>query len=147
MATLSERVIKPDLVGLPDWQVAEILNEPDQTLPVIVTLKSTSSGPGGVMQAIGPDAGAQFLDNLETLATSVPKIRWAMQIIRSNGLDMSDPDVRSQIDSFAASGLLSASNAQKLKALGEVRRHPSWAEFHEIVVTARTVGLARGAQE
>jgi hypothetical protein len=42
-------------------------------------------------------------------------------------------------------GIITTAQANQLKALGEKRHFPSWAEHNEIEVTARTVGLARGA--
>lgn len=147
MTSLSERVQQPDLAALPDWRVAEILNAPDPTLPEVVELRSAFAGPGTIMQAIGPDAGAQLLDALESMSVTVPRVRWAMHIIKGRGLDMSDPMTRAQIDALVAAEILTASNGQQMKAIGEARRYPSWAEHHGVAVTARTVGLARGAQE
>jgi hypothetical protein len=60
---------------------------------------------------------------------------------------MSDPDARAQIDGLVTAGVLTAANGAKVKAIGEFRRRPSWAEHHKVEVTARTVGLARGAKE
>lgn len=145
--TLANRVTQADVRDLPDWQVADILNAPDPTLPEVVELRSAFAGPGTIMQALGPDAGAQLLDALESMAATVPRVRWAMHIIRGRGLDMSDPMTRAQIDGLVAAGILTALNGQKMKAIGEVRRYPSWAEHNGVEVTARTVGLARGAKE
>jgi hypothetical protein len=147
MTTLSERIAQPDLINLPDWRVTEILNTPDATLPEIVELKTKSVGPGAIMQAIGPEDGAEFLDNLEALSVSVPKVRWAMHIIKAGGLDVSDSAAREQIDFFVAQGILTEENGKKIKAITEVRRYPSWSEHHGILVTARAVGLARGGKE
>jgi hypothetical protein len=33
--TLAARIAQPDLAGLPDWQVADILRSPDQSLPAV----------------------------------------------------------------------------------------------------------------
>lgn len=145
--TLANRVTQADVRDLPDWQVADILNAPDPTLPEVVELRSAFAGPGTIMQALGPDAGAQLLDALESMAATVPRVRWAMHIIKGRGLDMSDPRTRAQIDGLVAAGILTVSNGQKIKAIGEVRRYPSWAEHNGVEVTARTVGLARGAKE
>lgn len=145
--TLNAKVTAPDLAALPDWQVADILNAPDPTLPEVVELRSVFAGPGTIMQAIGPEAGAAFLDSLEAMSASVPMVRWAMHIIKLRGLDMSDPAARAQIDGLVATGILTAANGAKIKAIAETRRQPSWAEHHKVEVTARTVGLARGAKE
>lgn len=144
--TLADRVKQADVKDLPDWQVADILNAPDPTLPEVVELQSVFAGPGTIMQAIGPQAGAAFLDSLEAMSASVPMVKWAMHIIKLRGLDMSDPAARAQIDGLVATGILTAANGAKIKAIAEVRRRPSWAEHHKVEVTARTVGLARGAK-
>lgn len=42
--TLNDKVTAPDLVDLPDWQVANILNTPDLSLPAVMTLERTFVG-------------------------------------------------------------------------------------------------------
>lgn len=145
--TLTQRVLQPDLATLPDWRCADILNTPDPALPVVVTLERTLVGPGEVMRAIGPDAGAAFLDSVDAMSASVPRMKWALHVIKNGGVDMADPVARAQIDALAVTGVITIVQADALKALAERRRFPSWAEHNNIVVTARTVGLARGAKE
>lgn len=143
--TLAERVSQPDLADLPDWRVAEILTAPDKSLPAAVTLAETLVGPGALMSAIGGDAGAAFLDALESMTSSSPRIRWAMFLIKGVGIDIADPQVRQTIGELVAGGVLTEQQAATLLALAERRRLVSWAEHHGVEVTARTVGLARGA--
>jgi hypothetical protein len=50
------------------------------------------------------------------------------------------------IDTLAALGHMTQAQATALKALAN-DVNQSWAEHYNIVVTARTVGLARGARE
>ena len=143
--TLAIRVAQPDLAALPDWRVAEILNAPDQSLPPVVTLAETKVGPAHVMATLGGDAGAAFLDSLEQMALQSSRIRWAMHEIKSIGIDVAQPEVRQAIAGMASNGLLTAQQAAALLALAERRRSISWAEHYGIEVTARTVGLSRGA--
>jgi len=145
--TLKERVQESDLVNLPDWQVAEILNTADKTLPEIVDIVSVFAGPGTIMQVLGPDAGAAFLDKLEAMAINVPRVKWALHIIKTRGIDVGDSFSRLQIDGLAQAGILTPTQADSIKKIAENRRFPSWAEHNKIEVTARTVGLARGARE
>ena len=145
--TLAERVAELDLAALPDWQVAEILNSPDSSLPEIIVLESTIVGPGKIMDALGSVLGASFLNSLELMAQTNEVIRWAMYVLKSSGLDMANATVRSNLDDLVGEGALTAAQAASLKGLAERRRFPSWAEHHNIVVTARTVGIARGAME
>lgn len=145
--TLADRLAMADMEGVPDWAAADILNSPDQTLPPVVTLETTLIGPGSIMATLGADDGAAFLDAMQSAAQSVPRLRWAMALITANGVDVAHPQTRQQFDGMVASGLLTAEQSNALKALAERVRYPSWAEHHNIIVTARTVGLARGAKE
>lgn len=145
--TLHARVTAPDLADLPDWQVADILNTPDPSLPAVVTLERTLVGFGDVLRVLGPDAGAAFLDAVEKLSATVPRLKWALRIMAADGVNMADPVSRDQIDGLVAARLLTAVQGDALKATAERRRFPSWAEHNGVEVTARTVGLARGAKE
>jgi hypothetical protein len=68
-----------------------------------------------------------------------------MILMKGGGLDVGSVVVREQIDGLVPAGIITTAQANQLKALGEKRRYPSWSEHYEIEVTARTVGLARGA--
>jgi hypothetical protein len=145
ITTLTERVSQPDLADLPDWRVAEILTAPDESLPPVVTLAETLAGPGVLMSALGGDAGAAFLDAMETMTASSPRIRWAMFLIKGVGIDVANQQVRQTINELSAGGPLTSQQATTILSLAERSRVVSWAEHHGIEVTARTVGLARGA--
>lgn len=144
---LAERLAMPDMVDLPDWAAADALNRPDPALPPVVTLERTLIGPGSIMAALGADAGAAFLDSLQAAAQTVSRLRWAMVLIMSDGIDVAHPQTRQELDTMTVAGLLTADQAQSLKALAERTRFISWAEHNGVEVTARTVGLARGAKE
>lgn len=143
---LSERLQQPDLANLPDWEAADRLRQPDASLPEVTEWRKTSIGPGMVMAILGADAGAALLDTLERLGATNRSVRWAMQVILRGELDLSLAESRAQLDALAAAGALDAAQAEKLKAFSRTVRHPSWAEFHGAEATARTVGLARGAE-
>lgn len=145
MATLEERLQEDDVRDLPDWQAAEVLNAPDARLPEIVTLKSRSFGIGTILEIFGPVAGPAFLETLETLASTNPLIKWSLVLLHAATLDAASPVLRQQLDGMVVSDLITAQQAAALKALAEERRLPSWAEANNVEVTARTVGLARGA--
>jgi hypothetical protein len=143
--SLAERVAAADLAGLPDWRVAELLNSPDPSLPEVVTLEQTLLGPAGIMVALGPEAGARVLNAIEAGAMHDAKLRWVFYILKDGGVDMAHVFVRSGLDDLASAAIITATDAQILKATAERRRFPSWAEHNQIEVTARSVGLARGA--
>lgn len=143
--TLAEKVTESALASLPDWRVAEILNQPDDSLPEIVELVPRMIGPGTIMNELGASTGAAALDALEDLAAQVPHVKWAMILMKGGGLDVGSQVVRAQIDGLVPAQIITTAQANQLKALGEKRRYPSWAEHYGIEATARTVGLARGA--
>lgn len=145
MSLLADRLQQDDVRDLPDWAAAKVLNDPDLSLPVIVELRERLFGIGTILSVLGVDRGAAFLDSLEAIAGQSPAIRWAMVLLKGAGIDAGNQTVREQIDGLVAAGLLSVEEGRGLKALGEERRYRSWAEANGIEVTARTVGLARGA--
>jgi hypothetical protein len=144
--TLAARLAQPDLASLPDWEAAAVLNQPDPSLTAIETWAETRIGIGAILDALGPSAGAQLLDALETLAETQPVIRWGLELIRGPGLDLSRPSARSQLATLVAGGIMTQSEADALLALSRRTRHPSWAEAHGVAVDARAVGLARGGR-
>lgn len=145
MATLEERLQEDDVKDLPDWQAADVLNAPDARLPEIVTLKSRPFGIGTILEIFGPVAGPAFLETLETLASTTPLIKWSLVLLHAATLDAASPALRTQLDGMVVSDLITFQQAMAIKGLAEERRVPSWAEVNGVEVTARTVGLARGA--
>ena len=146
MSDLTERLAQPDVADLPDWEAAQRLNEPDPLLSAVETWDVTSIGIGSILDALGPSAGAQLLDALETLSATQPVVRWGLELIRGSGLDLSRPSARAQLATLVAGGVLTQTEADALLALSRRTRHPSWAEANGIVVDARAVGLARGGR-
>jgi hypothetical protein len=146
-AALLVRLAQADVASLPDWAAAEVLNAPDATLPIVVTWEPTSTGIGGVMDALGPHAGAALLDALASLAPSNPTLRWGLRVLESGGLDFSLASTRAQIDAMVVNEVMTGEQRDRLFSLSRRERHPSWAEFHGVTVDARAVGIARGAKE
>jgi hypothetical protein len=144
--TLADRLAQPDLADLPDWAAAAALNEPDPTLPAVETWEKTQLGIGSILDALGPTAGATFLDALEVLAETTPVVRWGLELIRGSGLDLSRPSARAQLEVLVAGRILQPAEGEALLALSRRTRHPSWAEAHGVAVDARAVGLARGGR-
>lgn len=145
--TLIDRLRSSDVALLPDWQAAEVLNAPDQSLPEIVGLVEYRASPASIMGAIGATEGAALLDRIQQQAATNSLLKWAMVALTGpRGLDIGDPAVRQQIDALTPA-VFTAAQAAAIKALAERRRYPSWAEANGVEVTARSVGLARGAKE
>jgi hypothetical protein len=144
--TLADRLAQPDLADLPDWAAAAALNEPDPTLPAVEAWEKTQIGIGSILDALGPTAGATFLDALEVLAETTPVVRWGLELIRGSGLDLSRPSARAQLEVLVAGRILQPAEGEALLALSRRTRHPSWAEANGVTVDARAVGLARGGK-
>lgn len=147
LALLATRVSQPDLQGLPEWMVANLLNVPDVLLPKVKQKVAT-----GVAQQLllttGEWAKAVVAAENETLSEEVRVAAILMRdtIRQSNYIETDDPEAYEAVSlvltKMVQVGLLSAATKDRLLALAE--RHPSWAEANNIPVTARTVGLARG---
>lgn len=144
MQTLAERLAEPDMAALTDWEAAAKLNQPDNTLPAVVTWTQTEIGVGTVLDVLGPSAGAALLDTLAASSDSV--LRWGMKIIESSRLDLSKPTARAQLDALVTAGALTADQRDAMFAVSKRERYPSWAEANNTPVDARAVGLARGGQ-
>jgi len=142
--TLAERLAEPDMQGLPDWKAANKLNAPDPTQPVIVEWQTTNTGPGSIMNTLGPSEGAALLDTIK--ASTDPVMRWGLQIVETGKLDIGAASTRAQIDSLVAAGALTDAQRDALFALSKTERYPSWAEANNTFVDARAVGIARGGK-
>ena len=142
--TLLERINQSDLINKPDWEVADILNASDESLPVIITPNPTEAGIGTIMIIFGVSEGTRVLEELTSLAVSNASMKWILKIIESGNVDFSSSLVRDQIQALQDLQIISASQAQDAISYGETQRHPSWAEHHGIHVDSRSVGLARG---
>ena len=146
LALLATRVSQPDLQGLPEWMVANLLNVPDVLLPKVKQKVAT-----GVAQQLllttGEWAKAVVAAENETLPEETRSAAILMRdTIRRSYIEADDPEAYEAVSlvltKMVQVGLLSAATKDRLLALAD--RHPSWAEANNIPVTARTVGLARG---
>lgn len=142
--TLAERLAEPDMQPLADWQAADKLNTPDPTLPVIVEWKTTNTGPGSIMDALGPSEGAALLDTIK--ASTDPVMRWGLQVVETGKLDIGLASTRSQLDALVTAGVLTSAQRDTLFSLSRTERYPSWAEANDTFVDARAVGIARGGK-
>ena len=141
---LQERLQQPDVVNLPDWAAANILNAPDSTLPVVVSWEPTSLGVGSIMDTLGVEEGAALLNNFE--ASSDPVMKWGLRVIEAGELDVARVSTRTQIQALVSAGVLTSVQQESLFALSRRERYPSWAEVAGITVDPRVVSLARGGK-
>jgi len=144
MSTLQTRLSQDDVKDLPDWQVANILNLPDPSLPIITEWEKTSIGIGTILDILGPTEGSIFLDTVSSAANSNSILKWGMKILENSNLDISLQSTRDSLTILKNNGMITDSQLDALFSVSRRQRYPSWSEYHGIEVTARTVGLARG---
>ena len=156
MTTLAQKVAEFS-AATPDWEIAAILNAPDPTLPMKLTSRRIGAGTIIETMGLGAVGGGAFISKLrgwaanpETIPAplvSVAKdIAEILPVIDRGDLEIGSAPVRTMIDTLAALGHMTQAQAAALKALAN-DVNQSWSEHYNIVVTARTVGLARGARE
>lgn len=156
MTTLAQKVAEFP-ASTPDWEVAAILNAPDPTLPMKLTSRRIGAGTIIETMGLGAAGGGAFISKLRgwaanpgtipaQLSNNVKDIAEILPVIDRGDLEIGSAPVRTMIDTLAALGHMTQAQATSLKALAN-DANKSWAEHYNIVVTPRTVGLARGAKE
>lgn len=160
MSSLAERLQLPDVASLPDWAAADALNAPAEgngTLRVDVAtsdvrgaLLASGEWPAIVMVAEGVTLPAMAgLADADRIALRGLCILVRDTLLHTTTIQTTQPTryaaTASALDSLHAAGLLSDATRTQLLALADERR--SWAEAngYPAGVTARDVGLARGA--
>jgi hypothetical protein len=160
MSPLAQRLAEPDLAGLPDWQVANILTSPDQSLPTVSVVFScraiaepaVRSGELAMLRIVAK-VGHIPADVSPTEQT-IPIPTQGLVVIgtildavdRDLRVDPSAPGAAAQVSAMlgALEGMGLLSPATKAAVLAGTVRPQSWAEAHNVEVTPRSVGLARG---
>lgn len=148
---LVQRLAEPDVENLPDWQAAEVLNLPDSSLPHVWRAVSCERIRAYLLSSgdVWAELKRARSDNALTEGTRkiAETVYDAVDLLTH--IDLSNAFYRSLVENNLASlvdaGVLSQLHVDGLLALG--RRHPTWAEANNVLVDARSVGLARGALE
>lgn len=144
---LAARIAQPDLAGLPEWQVAQVLNAPDLALPTVRADVPTVYVQQ-VLLASGEWAGIVLAADNPSAPIAVRSLAILMRdtVRQSTVINTAAPAIYASItaalDGLVDAALLTASTRDALLALAE--RPQSWAMANGVEVTARTVGLARG---
>lgn len=77
-------------------------------------------GYGTVMDTLGGEAGAAFLDGLTALAASSSPVKWALKLLDRGELNIGAAATQTQLDMLAAGGMLPIELVDVLKALAVV---------------------------
>ncbi len=77
-------------------------------------------GYGTVMDTLGAEAGAAFLDGLTDLAATSSPVKWALKLLDRGELNIGAPATQQQLDALATAGAFPQAVADALKALAVV---------------------------
>lgn len=94
--------------------LAEILSK-DRTKKVDLNI-----GYGTVLEALGADDGAKFLDQLTALADTSSPVKWALKLLDRGELNIGATITQQQLDALAEGGVMSKELADVLKGLAVV---------------------------
>jgi hypothetical protein len=74
-------------------------------------------GYGTVMETLGADNGAAFLDGLTAVAATSSPVKWALKLLDRGELNIGAAATQAQLDALAAGGVMPQAVADTLKAL------------------------------
>ena len=77
-------------------------------------------GYGTVMEALGAENGAAFLDGLTAVAATSSPVKWALKLLDRGELNIGAEATRGQLDALAAGGVMPQAVAEALKNLAVV---------------------------
>jgi len=73
-----------------------------------------------VLEALGADAGAAFLDGLTALAATSSPVKWALKLLDRGELNIGASATQSQLDALATAGAIPQAVVTALKGLAIV---------------------------
>jgi hypothetical protein len=79
-----------------------------------------SIGYGTVLEVLGAEAGAAFLDGLTALAATSSPVKWALKLLDRGELNIGAAATQSQLDALATAGVIPQAVADVLKGLAIV---------------------------
>jgi hypothetical protein len=160
-SVLLARVNQTDLIDLPEWQVADLLNEPDPELPRVprsfscrdVAEPAVLSGELEMMRIVKQRGHIPADVSLSGQAIPIPTLGLVAigtmldAVDRDLSVDPNTPGASAQVNDVleALEGMGLLSLATKTAVLARTVKMQSWAEYNQIEVTARTIGLAKGS--
>ena len=90
--------------------VVEILNAYNRSI-----VKTQYMTARSILAAL--DDGAAILDKIQGASASNSTVKWAMQFMLSDGIDVGHPRTRALLDQLAATGVILQAEADEVKAL------------------------------
>lgn len=107
-AQIREAILSNGWQGKTSGEIAELLNAPQ------VVRVERMAELGTPMKYLGAEAGAQLLDQMESLAATNPAVKWGLKLLERGALDLSLDSTRAMLDA-----LLPPEAATLLKGLAE----------------------------
>lgn len=103
-----------------------IASRDDKAITAIVNTNRTKLGDRRITAASilaelpisGSVQGGVVLDKIEAAGTVIPACKWASRLLLTEiGINVGDPNTQAMLDSLAANGVLTAAEANALKAM------------------------------
>jgi hypothetical protein len=135
---------------LNEAEIADILNSPDASLPK-KKIKTDSGLIRGILFRTGEWLvikkainNTELSDDLRNMCeVIIDSLMYTENLHTDNPVFMAT--IQFMMDTIETAGLISPNTNNEIISLGEVQQ--SWAEYNNIIVNSRIVGLARGAKE
>lgn len=87
----------------------------------ITVTKPTMATGRTIMDGLGVQTGGEVLAALESAAGSDPGVKWALEYIKRDGVDLGNSTTRTQLDALESNGVLQSGQADAIKALAETQ--------------------------
>ena len=117
-------MLRDEILSRPDCAAALALRDCGTLAAILSTGRTRvidrNIGYGTVLDTLGADAGAAFLDGLTALAATSSPVKWALKLLDRGELNIGAPATRTQLDALAAGGAMTQAVADALKALAVV---------------------------
>lgn len=147
MELLEAKIQEPQFNNLPDWQVADILNSPDSTLPSVYCAVLKEDILSILMtNNIWTTIKIKAAQDLEILENKLCGLVYDVLTIGGAQITLTNQKVLTSfldtLDGLLQSSIINQDVYNEI--ITKATKHPSWAEVFNVEVTPRTVGLARG---
>lgn len=116
--------LRDEILSRPDCAEALALRDCG-ALAAILSVGRTKTvdkliGYGTVLEALGAEGGAAFLDGLTAVSTSSSPVKWALKLLDRGELNIGAAATQAQLDALASAGVMPQAVANALKGLAIV---------------------------
>ena len=116
--------LKDEILSRPDCAEALAIRDCG-ALAAILSVGRTKTvekliGYGTVLEALGAEGGAAFLDGLTAVSASSSPVKWALKLLDRGELNIGAAATQSQLDALASAGVMPQAVADVLKGLAIV---------------------------